>query len=621
MAKDFQKIAEQMLPLLGGKENIVFLTHCVTRLRFNLADREAIQLDTFKKVNGVLGAQWSGDQLQIIIGQDVADAYQAMCRAAGISGQAASPGEKKKKKFKLSDILDMLAGCMTPLIPLLLGLGLVKVLVMFLEMTHLLSTGSSTYAVLTALGDAGLYFLPIFVGATAARKFETNIALSMWICALMIHPAILAASTAETALHIFGIPIYQAGYTYTLVPSILVVWVMSYVERFITEHSPKVIRNITGPLLTALIMTPLTLCLLAPLGNMIGIYVSAVLNWLYNTAGFLAVGLMAAFCPFIVMTGMHTGLLPIMVQSFASLGCEGFMLPSNVISNINQGIASIAVGIKTKDSDLRAEALSCGVSAVVAGVTEPAMFGVTIKYRTPMYAAMIGSFAGGLIAGLGKATAYAMTTSNALFALPAFLSNDLSNIIWMAAAIAIGAVITFVLTLILYKTNNIQDTEIQGKPEETNNPAAESGVVYAPLTGKIIPLEDIPDPVFASGIVGWGCGVEPEDDTVYAPFDGKVVMVAESKHAVGITGKEGTEVLIHVGIDTVKMNGNGFRTFVSAGQTVKKGERLLQFHREKIREAGYPAVTAVLVNGVESADAVKILSRGQIQHGDPLMKV
>lgn len=191
----------------------------------------------------------------------------------------------------------------------------------------------------------------------------------------------------------------------------------------------------------------------------------------------------------------------------------------------------------------------------------------------------------------------------------------------MAAAIAIGAVITFVLTLILYKTNNIQDTEIQGKPEETNNPAAESGVVYAPLTGKIIPLEDIPDPVFASGIVGWGCGVEPEDDTVYAPFDGKVVMVAESKHAVGITGKEGTEVLIHVGIDTVKMNGNGFRTFVSAGQTVKKGERLLQFHREKIREAGYPAVTAVLVNGVESADAVKILSRGQIQHGDPLMKV
>lgn len=621
MAKDFQKVAEEILPLLGGKENIVFLTHCVTRLRFNLADREQIQLDSFKKINGVLGAQWSGDQLQIIIGQDVADAYQAMCRTAGISGQAASPDEKKKKKFKPSDILDTLAGCMTPLIPLLLGLGLVKVLVMFLEVTHLLSTGSSTYTVLTALGDAGLYFLPIFVGATAARKFETNIALSMWICALMIHPTILAASTAETALHIFGIPIYQAGYTYTLVPSILVVWVMSYVERFITEHSPKVIRNITGPLLTALIMTPLTLCLLAPLGNMIGIYVSAALNWLYNTVGFLAVGLMAAFCPFIVMTGMHGGLLPIMVQSFASLGREGFMIPANVISNINQGIASIAVGIKTKDGDLRAEALSCGVSAVVAGVTEPAMFGVTIKYKTPMYAAMAGSLAGGLIAGLGKTTAYAMTTSNALFALPAFLSNDLSNLIWMVVAIVIGALITFVLTLILYKKNNVGETEIQNEPDDADAPAAEAGVVYAPLTGKVIPLEDIPDSVFASGTLGWGCGVEPEDDTIYAPFDGEVSMVAETKHAVGLTGTEGTELLIHVGMDTVKMNGNGFHTFVNAGQAVKKGERLLRFRREKIQEAGYSAVTAVIINGTEGADAVEMLSEGKIRHGDPLMKV
>lgn len=455
MAKrKYEALADSVVTLIGGKENIEFFTHCVTRLRFNVKDKSLVNKDEIDKVEGVLGSQWSGEQYQVIIGQSVGDAYQLICEKTGLSKQEAideNLDEKPKGKFSITALFDAMAGCMAPLTHILIGAGFIKIIAMLLQMGGILSTDSSTYLILSFVGDAGFYFLPIFIGATAAKKFGANMGLGMLIGAMFIHPNFMAAVSSGTPLDFIGIPVYPTSYASTIFPVLISVWVMAPIEKFFAKISPDVVRSITEPLLTLLVMIPLALCVLGPAGAFLGTYVSKVIIWLYNVTGFLGVATFAALCPLLVITGMHGALMPYMMQSFSSLGWEPIVLTGMVISNLNQGAASAAVAFKSKKTDVKSVASGCAATAILGGVTEPAMFGVSFKYKTPLYGAMIGSFVGACVAGFGKAVAYALTGSAGIFALPVYLPGGMSNLLWMVAGCVIGVVVTFVVTYILYK--------------------------------------------------------------------------------------------------------------------------------------------------------------------------
>lgn len=453
----YEELVSQLGGLIGGKENVSFFTHCVTRLRFSIVDKMLVQTEEIKEKKGVLGVQWAGDQLQVVIGPNVDDVYQMVCRQMGFeeNREESAPKEKtadmKKEKPKISvnAFLGFITGCIVPALPILMAVGMMKVMVLLGEMTGLLSAGTPTDTVLTFASDAGLYFLPIFVGATTAKKCGANMALGMFAGALFLHPTFVSAVSEGTALSLFGIPVYGASYGSTIFPTIMTVFVMSYVEKFVARHCPDAVRTIVEPFVTMMVTLVAGLCILGPLGAILGNYLAAGIVWLYEHVGFLGITLFSGFFPILVMTGMHQGTTPYVLQSIASLGKEPIVIIGSTIANINQGIACFAVALKTKNKELKAEALSCGITAAVAQVIEPALYGVTSKLKTPLYGAMLGSFAGAAYAGITKVMAYAL--AGGIFGIPTFIIGGKGNLIHYVIAIVLGIVVTFVSTYIMFK--------------------------------------------------------------------------------------------------------------------------------------------------------------------------
>lgn len=461
-AERYAELASKVVEYVGGKDNIVFFTHCVTRLRFNVKDKSLVKGSDIEKIRGVMGCQWVGDQYQIIIGQSVSDAYNLIVKETGLEGNGSvdeDMGDAHKKKFSINAVFDAISGSITPIIPVFIGAGFIKIAVLLLTQFGLLTADNTTIQVLTFVGDAGFYFLPVFVGAFAAKKFGANMALGMMMGAIFIHPSFISAVTDGTALSVYGIPVYATTYSSSVVPALLTVWIMSYVEKFFAKHSPDSIRSITEPFFTLLVILPLALCVLGPVGAFVGTYLSEAIMWLYNTTGFFGIAVLSAIFPWIVMTGMHTALAPYLVNAMATVGYDPIIYTANVVANIDQGAACAAVAFKTKhDENLRSVASACAVTAIVGGVTEPGMFGVNLKLKTPMYGAMIGSFFGALVAGFGHAYLYSMIGSGGLFALPAYLGGDnpFASMAWMAAGLVVGAIVTFIATYILYKPEDAE---------------------------------------------------------------------------------------------------------------------------------------------------------------------
>ncbi len=453
--KKYEELVEKLPGLIGGKENIKLFTHCITRLRFNLKDRSKADLEEINKLPGVLGSQWSGEQLQVIIGQSVGDAYDMLTDSLGMEKLDEVPEDDtgEKKHISVAGVLDAIAGCLTPLIPAMIGSGMIQVINLLLLQFGVVTAESPTYITLSFMGNACFYFFPVLIGATAARKFGANMGIGMALGAMLLHPTFTALVETGTGGSIFGLPIYAGSYSSTVFPMILTMAVAAPIEKFFAKHSPDAVRSITEPLLTFLVVAPLMLCVLAPIGAILGNYLALGIQWLYNTLGFVGLAVLACVYPLLVMTGMHTALTPYMLSSFSTLGFEPVVIPANFVSNFNQGAACLAVSLKAKDESLRSNALTCAITAWVGGVTEPAMFGVTIPLKTPLYAAMAGNLVGGIIAGLAKVYLYAFPGSGGIFGLPCFIGGEtgVMNLVWLLVAIAAGMVVTFLATMALYK--------------------------------------------------------------------------------------------------------------------------------------------------------------------------
>ncbi len=453
----YQELSEKVVGLLGGKENVSLFTYCATRLRFNVKNKSLVDEKAISKLSGVIGTSWAGPQLQLIIGPAVGDAYEEIVKANGFEraeqvDENLDP-EIKDNSFKgiVMRVLDYVTGSLTPMIPILVGCGMIKTLITVLTNAHVLDSSSPTLQVLTWIGDAGFYFFPIYVGKNAAKKLGASEALGMALGAILIHPTFVNGVAAGTKFSIFGLPIYAANYKSTIFPILLSVAAMAPIQKFIGKHSPNALRSLLEPTLTIMIMAPLSLCLLAPLGGYLGKYVAEIVIWTYNTFGFIGVGLFAALFPIIVMMGMHTALIPYLVQMLSTVGHEAIYVVASFISNFNQGAACLAVALKSKDENQKSTAFSCGVTAILGGISEPAFFGVNLKLKTPFMAVLAGNLCAGLLAGLLKVYCYSMPGSGSVFGLPAFIGPTASNLLLYIVCLAVGMVITFVVTMIIYK--------------------------------------------------------------------------------------------------------------------------------------------------------------------------
>lgn len=547
-----------------------------------------------------------------------------------MKGSAVGEKEQKilPKKMKISErIFDFVSAIFTPVLPAIIGAGLVKSV---LAVAVLLGadTESMTYYFLNFIGDAPLYFLPVMLAFTAAKKLGCNQFLAVSIAGAMLHPNYTALITDAYSIHFssfLGIPVTLASYSSSVIPVLLMVFALKYMEAFLEKVLPKMVKFFFKPLLCLIIVAPVTFIVLGPIGFVVGVGISTALNMLNTYAGWLVPTIIGAVYPLMVTTGMHYGLVPFMMQSLAAEGFETIAGPGNLPSNIAQGAASLSVAIKTKKKELKQTAFTTGVTAVL-GITEPALFGVTLKYKKVLACVMLGGGIGGFYAGIMGVKCFSFC-SPGLLSLVAYIGPDgWLNLIHSCISMIIAFAVTFAAVWLWgYKEEDTDDTGIEnvqeGKKASAEENVLPSEGIASPVNGKAVPLSEVPDPTFAEEMLGKGAAVDPSEGRFYAPVSGTISTVFPTKHAIGITGDKGEEILIHVGLDTVQLDGKYFETAVSEGQHVEAGTLLLTCELEKVREAGYKIITPVIVTNPEDYPAVSLARSGEIKAGERLISL
>lgn len=606
--KNYDVLCQAILKAIGSKDNVSFVTHCMTRLRMNLKDEGLVDVEAVKKIPEVLGCQFSGEQFQIIIGPEVSEVYQAFLKYSGFQQQDADT-EGEKKPFSWQDIptkiMDAVIGSITPIFPVISAAGIIKLLAALLgpSMLGLLPADSDLIVLLTFVGDTGFYYFPVYVAWSAAKKFNTNIPIAMVLGAVMLHPSLVQIVADGTPFKVFGIPMGLVNYTSQFLPSVLSVWILSYVHRLFDRISPKFLKIILVPTCSLLVMLPVTLCFVGPLGNLIGQGIAGALVWLNGVIGPVAVGLVGGLWYFLVAAGMHQALAPIAFQNMASIGYDSIIAVGAITGTYAIMGLSVSYFLRCPKED-RPIAGTNAVTCVVGGISEPTIFSVLLRYRSAMISLFCGGFVGGMTGSLLHAKVYFFSSTNFLAGI-SFGVDLIPGLIACGAAFATSLVIGVMLNF----KNEKEPGDVRRKPQ-----TGESKILYAPLTGTVVPLNEVKDHAFSSGALGDGCGIVPETNEVTAPFDGEVTALFPTSHAIGLRSTDGMEVLIHIGIDTVRENGRGFKARTSVNEQVKKGQTLIEFDLEGLKERGYDVTTLVLLT---DGRAEKIAA-GRTEQGDAL---
>ena len=608
---DYQKLAQEILEKVGGKSNVNSLTHCATRLRFVLNDNGKANAEDIKAIKGVVGVANSGGQFQVIIGSDVAKVYQPIKDIVG----AGENTQESTPQRPLDKVLAIISGIFTPILPVITAAGMIKAVLSLLVVFKVVTTEDQNYQILNFIGDAGFYFLPVFLGATAAKQFKTNQYLGMLMGAILLHPTfttmVAAFKEGGDAISLFSIPFTATTYSSTVIPIILSVWFMSYVEKFADKISPKAIKFFSVPLIAALVTSVVTFSLLGPAGAIIGQWLGDFFKWLESFGGWVVPTIVGIFSPFLVMTGTHYGLVSIGINNRMTLGYDTVAQPGMLASNVSQGGAALAIAFKTKDPDKRALASSAGITAVF-GITEPALYGVTLQNRAALIGTMVSGGIVGFFLGIFNARNFS-GGSPGLLTLGSYIGDNTLKYFYTALiGLILAVVISFVITFILYK----EDAQESFKEKETVNVTND---LAAPVSGKVIPLEQVKDETFASGMLGQGVAIEPIDNIIYSPIEGTVETIFETKHAIGLKSADGLELLIHIGMDTVNLKGDGFKQLIEVGQKVQIGTPLMEVDFAKIKAAGYEIVTPMVITNAPENLSLNVVSNEEAHHGDILV--
>lgn len=611
----YTETAQAILKAVGGEANVISATHCVTRLRLVLKNEQAVSDEAVKSIPNVIGVMRKNGQYQVILGNDVANYYQAFTKLGHFGGEQEASPDKKGNIF--ATIIEYIAGSMTPLIPAMLGGGMLKVLVIILPMLGLVPADSQTIAFLSIFGDAPYYFMPIFLGFSAAKKLNVTPILAMSVAGILLHPNFVQLVSEGNPMALFGAPVTPANYGSSVIPILIMVWLMKYIETAVNKVVPAVTKSFLQPTIVLLLSGFVALVLVGPLGVIVGKGLSDLVQQMYGTAGWLTLAILGAIMPFIVMTGMHWAFAPIFLAASVATP-DVLILPAMLGANLAQGSASMAVALKSKNPNTKQVAFAAGFSALLAGITEPALYGVTLKYKKPLYAAMIGGGVAGLFAGIVGLRAYLFAVPS-LIALPQFINADQpANFTNALIAAALSIVISFIIAYILGIDEETQNTDLKNVPTG----ASTTKKIASPLTGNILSLDKVNDETFAKKMLGEGIAIIPSNGNVVAPVTGIISSVFPTKHAIGLISQDGVEVLIHVGLETVNLKGEGFTSFVKEGDVVQKGDLLLEVDFESLSEKGYDITTPVIVTNTQNfLDVLPMTDKAEVESGQDILAI
>lgn len=592
-----QELAQQILKYVGGDKNISHLTHCATRIRLNLKDNSKGNLSALSDLDGVLKAQIQSGQTQVIIGAKVKSVFEEMEKMVSIQpSDESEDSEEKNKKGKISVVIETIAGIFSPVIPILIACGLIKALSAMIVNFELVNPESSFMTVLSMFGDLVFYFLPFFLAVSAARKFKTSEYVALALAAAYMYPTIIdgaraAAETGVNTINLFGLPILLVDYKSTVIPIILSVWVMSYVYKKVDKVIPDFLKIILTAMIVIGIMVPIQLIILGPIGSYAGGWLAEFIRWFYTTGGVFSAFLLGGTRSLLTMLGMHYALAPIQIQEIAEKG-SSYILVSALTANMAQAGAALGVFLAVKNKAMKTLAASSSFSAFL-GITEPAMFGVNLKYKRPFFIALLSSGVAAVFLSLFDTSATAYVPPS-LFTLPVFQANSFVYVVF-------GALISAGLACVLTFLFGVPKAErVKEKTEEksvTANTDVDTAVeaILSPLEGEVLELTDVNDQVFSQGLVGPGAAIRPVKGRVVAPFNGHVEVMYDTKHAIGLKSTSGIEVLIHVGLDTVNLAGKYYSSKVEQGQEIKAGDVLLEFDVEAIKAEGFDTITPVII--------------------------
>jgi beta-glucoside PTS system EIICBA component len=609
---DYKQVATDVLQHIGGKENIAHLGHCSTRLRFSLVDNKKVDIKALESTPGVIAVRMTA-QCQVVIGNDVVEVYEELQKLVGDVGREEAADQPKEKKKIGATILDFIVGVFQPLVPAIAGGGILKSLLLLLALIGVLDNEGQTYQILNMVGDAPLYFLPLLVAVTTANKLKVNPLVALSAVGALILPNMTTMLTEGAQL--FSFNLQNIAYAYQVFPAILTVLFYAQMEKLFTRFSPKPIRIFFVPMMSLVITVPIALLLLGPAGFTFGQGFAAVILWVYEYVGWLAVALLACVLPFMVAMGMHKALLPYALTTLSGTGREALYMPASLAHNIAESGACFAIALRTKDKRLRTTAVSAGISAFF-GITEPALYGVTLQNKKVLASVMIGAFVGGTFVGIVGLQAFVIVGPG-LASMSMFLSEDLPrNMLYAAVGFVLSFVVAFVAAFILGKDKE----QVQPEEEKFSEKIGRGETFTSPVAGKMIPLSQVQDEVFSSKAMGDGIAVVPSKGELYAPVDGEISMIFETSHALGMKTETGAEILFHVGLNTVQLGGEHFTPQVKVGDQVKEGDVLLTFDLEKIKASGFDPVTLAIITNTDKYD-VQINKQENVTRQDKLMVI
>lgn len=654
MAKNYDALAKTIIKDVGGKDNVISVVHCTTRLRFKLKDEKKANDDALKDTDGVVTVVKAGGQYQVVIGNEVADVYEAVLKEGGFSGggQVADDDLDDSNMSLMDKAIDLISGIFTPILGPMAAAGMIKGLTAMCASFGLLAKTSGTYEVLYAIGDGFFYFLPLILAITSAKKFKVDRFTAITIGAAMCYPAMVAMNSSKkvlfdlfngTFLHsqvhatFLGIPIISMNYTSTVIPIILAVWFASVVEKWCKKWIPTVVKTFLVPFVTLLIVVPLTFLIIGPLATWIGNALAAITSAVYNFSPVLAGILLGGFWQVFVIFGVHWGFVAVMMSNIAALGYDPILGLSLGASFAQIGVV-LAILLQTKDQKLKGIALPAFLSGIF-GVTEPAIYGVTLPRKKPFVLSCIAAGIGGGLIGFFGTKMY-MMGGMGVFVIPAAIGPKTGvdmSVYGLMIAMAVSFVLGFILQMVLGKKSvdqaydekqaktvqevaNQADTIAKAAPSlASTSDLNVSTELVSPLAGELLPLSEVKDEVFSSGAMGEGVAVEPSEGVLHAPADGKVVMTFPTGHAIGMKTSDGAEILMHIGMDTVNLQGHGFETLVAKGDEVKAGDELVKFDIDAIHAKGYVVTTPIVVTNSKDYEKITVVSQGKVKVGQEIL--
>ncbi|WGE71856.1 beta-glucoside-specific PTS transporter subunit IIABC [Actinobacillus equuli subsp. haemolyticus] len=624
MAKDFSKLAGEIVQFVGGEQNIHSLVHCATRLRFVLKDKNQADRDRLNQTAGVISVVESGGQFQVVIGNNVPKVYAEIMSQANI--QTGDDADLPKPSL-INRAIDFLAGSFTPLIGVMAGAGILKGLIAILQVAGWLDPASGTFTVLDAAASGTFYFLPVFLAFTAANKLKTSPFITVGVAAALLYPSIVTISQSGKPLEFLGFQLATMNYAYSVIPILLAVWAQSYVQRIFENIFHESVRNFFAPACTLLVVVPLTLAVIGPIGGEVGSSIAAALAWLYETSPIATGIVVGGLWQVLVIFGIHWSIVPIMINNMSIIGFD-LIGPLTAAAVLGQAGATFAVFLKSRNKDIKAIAGSTTFSGVL-GITEPLIYGITLRFKKPFICGVIGGAIGGAVIGWGGTKMFAFGFSGLLL-YPVIIGEG-SNIVTYSLGMAVAFIAAGILTYLFgYSDQMLPEQASAAEPKTIPNVVKNGEVstiplnkfnLVSPLEGNIQKLTEIADPMFASEALGKGIAIEPTKGELISPVNGTISSVFPTKHAYNIISDDGLEVLIHIGMDTVQLNGTYFETFVKDGDHIQVGQLLGKFDIENIKAKGYSVVTPIIIANSDEYLDVIVTNEPYIYQNEPLIKV